>query len=182
LASSWTLTATHVCVQSIPRSILKVFSLDKTKWSAKDYVDDLTKRATGQNLPVEAKLLKKYPPIFSPTTYHLAPSTVQDEDGNLMLWYIPGALTTQRAVSSVSLFFCRAPGVDRGVINKTQMWQDLFMLQRSIRINSGCTGWRASQTFFRAEGGWLKPGSVSMAPAWFQQAHEVRTSNMKVKQ
>ena len=78
--------------------------------------------------------------------------------------------------------FCRAPGVDHGVINKTQMWQDLFMLWRSIQINSGCTGRRASQTFFRAEGGWLKPGSVSMAPAWFQQAHEVRTSNMKVKQ
>jgi len=77
-------------------------------------VDDLTKRATGQNLPVEAKLLKKYPPIFSPTTYHLAPSTVQDEDGNLMLWYIPGALTTQRAVSSVSLFFVGRPVLTAG--------------------------------------------------------------------
>jgi len=34
--------------------------IDKTKWKAEDYVADLTKRATGQNMQVEAKLLKKY--------------------------------------------------------------------------------------------------------------------------
>ncbi len=77
-------------------------------------MDDLTNRATGKNLQVEAKLLKKYPPIFSPTTYHLAPSTVQDDDGNLMLWYLPGALTIQRAVSPVFFCFRRVPEVDRG--------------------------------------------------------------------
>lgn len=72
-------------------------------------MDDLTKRATGKNLQV-----KKYPPIFSPTTYHLAPSTVQDDDSNLMLWYIPRALTIKRAVSPVFFFFFRHPRLTAG--------------------------------------------------------------------
>jgi len=100
----------YVCNQFLNTSLL--ISLDKMNWKAKDYVADLAKCATGKNLRVEAEILKKYPPISSPTTYHLSPSTVQDDDGNLMLWYIPGALTIQRAVSSP--FFFRVPGVDRG--------------------------------------------------------------------
>ena len=69
-----------------------------------DYVEDLTMRATGQNEKVEAKLRRKYPPIFSPDAYHMKPCIVTDKLGNLMLWYLPGALTITRYVSdSVSL-------------------------------------------------------------------------------
>ena len=86
--------------ESIPTYINQILHfLDKTKWKAEDYVAALTKRATGQNLQVEAKLLKKYPPIFSPIRYQMEPCTTLDEDGNIMMWYIPGALIEQRAVS-----------------------------------------------------------------------------------
>jgi hypothetical protein len=78
--------------------------IDKTKWKVDDYVADLTKGATGQNLQVEAKLLKKYPPIFSPIIYQMEPCCVQDEDGNILMWYIPGALLEHRAVSFVRCF------------------------------------------------------------------------------
>ncbi|KAF8957921.1 hypothetical protein BDZ97DRAFT_1762563 [Flammula alnicola] len=128
-----------------------------TQWRADDYVAELTERATGRNSKVEAKLLKKFPPIFSPTVYQMEPCIVTDMDGNILVWYIPGALTTQRS---------------------TQMWDDMHLLERSIHTK-GCSSWRGGPTFFRAEEGWLKPGNVSMAPAWFQQAHE-KSNNMEV--
>ena len=68
-------------------------------WRAEDYVGDLTARASGQNPKVEAVLLKKYPPIFEPTIYTMQPCTVKDEDGNIILWYLPGAITMQHTMS-----------------------------------------------------------------------------------
>jgi len=58
---------------------------------------------------------------------------------------------------------------------QTQIWEDMKILERSFKINRSCTSWRVAPTSFRTEEGWLKPGSVSMAPAWFQQAHEVES-------
>jgi hypothetical protein len=78
--------------------------IDKTKWKAEDYVVDLMKCAMDQNLQVEAKLLKKYPPIFSPILYQMELCSVQDEDGNIVMWYIPGALIEQQAVSFFGFF------------------------------------------------------------------------------
>lgn len=57
-----------------------------------------------------------------------------------------------------------------------QIWQDLTLLEKSLRINKSCNSWRVAPTFFRVDDGWMKPGSMSMAPAWFQQAHEVDIS------
>lgn len=73
--------------------------LDQTKWSADDYVKNLTARASGQNQEVEAKLLKKYPPIFTPTKYEMDPCVVKDDNGIIMLWYTPGLLMKHRSVS-----------------------------------------------------------------------------------
>jgi hypothetical protein len=87
-------------VHSLSQTII---SQVKTTWSAEDYVEDLTVRATGQNEKVEAKLREKYPPIFSPSLYYKKPCTVIDERGNLLLWYIPGALTLFRTVCYLSL-------------------------------------------------------------------------------
>ncbi|KAF8955369.1 hypothetical protein BDZ97DRAFT_1926877 [Flammula alnicola] len=93
-----------------------------TSWRAEDYVAELTER-----------------------------STVTDIEGNILLWYLPRALTAERTV---------------------QMWDDMNLLDKSLRISKGSTSWRIKPTFFRAHPGWLKPGNASMSPAWFQQAHE----------
>jgi len=146
-------------------------SLDITQWSADDYVGDLTVRQTGQNAKVEGKLLKKYPPIFGCTRYEMQPCTVKDKEGNIMLWYLPGALTKQRSVSSLYPLFRR--GLKFSIHGKTQMWEDMPIVDRSLRVHQSCKNWRVAPTFFRAQEGWLKPGSMSMSPAWFQQAHEV---------
>jgi hypothetical protein len=56
--------------------------------------------------------------------------------------------------------------------------------ERSLHINKGCKGWHISPTYFREHSGWLKPGSATMATAWFQQAHEVlklHLSNSKLE-
>ncbi|KAF8956033.1 hypothetical protein BDZ97DRAFT_1607550, partial [Flammula alnicola] len=122
-----------------------------TSWRAEDYVAELTERSTGQILRVEAKLRKKFPPIYSPTVYTMDPCIVTDIEGNILLWYLPRALTAERTV---------------------QMWDDMNLLDKSLRISKGSTSWRIKPTFFRAHPGWLKPGNASMSPAWFQQAHE----------
>jgi len=72
---------------------------DVTPWRAEDYVSDLTPSATGQNLNVEAKLMEKYPPIFEPAIYMMKTCTIKDEKGNLLLWYLPEAMTEQYTVS-----------------------------------------------------------------------------------
>jgi len=104
----------------ILRSTTHIYSVDQTTWKADDYVVDLTARATGQNLKVEGKLLKKYPPIFSPPIYEMKPCTVQDEDENVMLWYIPGALSKKCTVSIHAFFTCRSPTADRGYPQRTK--------------------------------------------------------------
>lgn len=72
-----------------------------------------------------------------------------------------------------SLLYSRR-GPEVGVwFDKAQIWEDLENVQQSIHIKKNCNSWRMAPNFFRAEDGWRKPGSASMAPAWFQQAHEV---------
>lgn len=73
--------------------------LDVTPWRAEDYASNLTPSATGQNLKVEAKLMKKFPPIFEPTRYMMKPCTILDEAGNFMLWYLPQSMTDNYSVS-----------------------------------------------------------------------------------
>jgi hypothetical protein len=82
---------------------------DVTPWRAEDYVSDLTPSATGQNLNIEAKLMKKYPPIFEPTIYMMRPCIVPDKDGNILLWYLPGAMTAQYTVSYFFQLVSSAP-------------------------------------------------------------------------
>jgi len=137
-------------------------------------VEDLTEQATGWNEKVEAKLRKKYLPIFSSNTYHMKPCTVQDEVGNLMLWYIPGALTATRTVSNLFSWFPFWADSHRG--QQMQIWNDMKILQKSLHMKNNCNNWRVGPTHFRVEEGWLKPGSASMSPAWFQQAHEVHSN------
>jgi len=133
-------------------------------------VKDLSERATGQNERVEAKLRRKYPPLFSPESYHLKPCTVKDKVGNLMMWYIPGCLTVFRSVSEIVHV---PPRPEVTAAEQKQIWQDLEVLQKSLQIKKNGNSWRVAPTHFRVEEGWLKPGSASMSPAWFQQAHEV---------
>ena len=101
----------------------------------------------------------------------MKPSTVQDEVGNLMFWYIPGGLTVPRSVSYLCSLFSLQTDGDRG--RQTQVWNDMKILERSLHIKNHCNNWRVGPRHFRVEEGWLKPGSASMSTAWFQQAHEV---------
>lgn len=151
--------------------------LDVTPWRAEDYASNLTPSATGQNLKVEAKLMKKFPPIFEPTRYMMKPCTILDEAGNFMLWYLPQAMTDNYSVSNFFEVLSSAPEAyaDRG---QSQTWQDMDLMEKSLQVHKKCKSWRISPTYFREQSGWLKPGSSTMATAWFQQGHEVKTSTV----
>ena len=106
----------------------------------------------------------------------MKPCTVKDEVGNLMLWYIPGCFTVPRSVSCLLV----PPRSTVTAVKQHQMWKNLKTLQRSLLIKKNVNSWRVAPTHFRVEEGWLKPGSVSMSPAWFQQAHEVCTNRLVI--
>ncbi|KAF9529989.1 hypothetical protein CPB83DRAFT_734135, partial [Crepidotus variabilis] len=118
-------------------------------WSATEYVKHLSARCTGKNKIVENKLLNKFPSL--PQGNYAKPMVIRDSQGNILLWYLPSIFTMSRAA---------------------QMWKDLRVIQPSVKVDKKSSSWRVSDTHYRSQPGWLKPGNVSLAPAWFQQAHE----------
>lgn len=57
--------------------------------------------------------------------------------------------------------------------SQTTMWESLKLLEPSVKVIPSATSWRVSPEYYRSKIGWAKPGNVSMAPAWYQQAHQV---------
>ena len=57
------------------------------------------------------------------------------------------------------------------------MWQLLFVMQKQYKIEKPSTSalnWRMDEQYYRpgsADG--LRPGTLSLAPAWFEQGHTV---------
>jgi len=57
------------------------------------------------------------------------------------------------------------------------MWRALQELEPELKVDLKSTQWRAGPTYFRgAPDHMLRPGVVNMSPAWFEQAHDVRSN------
>lgn len=56
------------------------------------------------------------------------------------------------------------------------MWGTLPNASSTFAIQQG-TSWRTNFEYYRTKEEWLAPGTVTMSPAWFQQAHEVTNFN-----
>ncbi|KJA15668.1 hypothetical protein HYPSUDRAFT_148770, partial [Hypholoma sublateritium FD-334 SS-4] len=106
---------------------------------------------SGVNKAVEDALMKKFPPVYSPAVLRREPCIITDQDGNIMLWYLPRAIALSTSI---------------------QGFDNLQSLERSLRIKNKSPSWRVKPDHFRSKPGWLKAGNVSLSPAWFQQAHE----------
>jgi hypothetical protein len=54
------------------------------------------------------------------------------------------------------------------------MFADLRCLEGVLKINENQpTNWRSGPAYFRTVEGGLKPGTINISPAWFEQGHEV---------
>jgi len=55
------------------------------------------------------------------------------------------------------------------------LWEGLGIMQNRLVVKKGGTSWRTNESFYRSEEDCrFKPGTVSFAVAWFQQAMQVR--------
>ena len=55
------------------------------------------------------------------------------------------------------------------------IWKSLKILEPVLKMDSDTKNWRQNSKNYRNPNlCQLKPGTVSMSPAWFQQGHEVR--------
>lgn len=125
----------------------------KTTWDIDRYCDFLGTKQSGQNAKVEAKLLKKFPPLFRPNKGLLEdPALITDKHGVGMLWYLPGLLSQTR---------------------HDQLWSAVPVLMPQLKIVKA-GNWRVGPHFFKpSQECTKKPGSVSLSPAWFHQGYGV---------
>lgn len=129
------------------------YSLVRTDWDIDRYCDFLSKRQSGRNVKAEAELMKKFPPPFSHGHLLEYPALITDRHGIAMVWYLPGLLTSAR---------------------HNTLWATIPTLEPHLIIKSKSKNWRVGPEFFKPPGLCkLKPGSVSLSPAWFHQGYTV---------
>ena len=72
-----------------------------TSWSVKEYTKHLSPRQSGRNKSVEDTLQHKYPPIYLETRLIQKACIVTDNEGNILLWYLPQAFMLNIVVSKL---------------------------------------------------------------------------------
>ena len=141
----------------------------RTAWDATRYCDTIGVSQTGQNHKAEDQILKRYPPIYLSVVHKTAPFVVTDMHKNALVWYLPDILSETRQVCD--------HGRSESILNPLQrhIWKSLKILEPALRMEEKATAnWRNHVMHYRpAEHCQLKPGTVSLSPAWFQQGHEV---------
>ncbi|KIM35995.1 hypothetical protein M413DRAFT_78802, partial [Hebeloma cylindrosporum] len=116
----------------------------------------------GQNMAVEGHLRKQFPPVYDEPREYNIPILVTDRSGNALAWYLPRALSSSR---------------------QDTMWQALRELEPELIIKQHSTQWRAGpQNYRNPKDTELKPGTVNMSPAWFEQGHDTEKFSLKVSQ
>jgi len=56
------------------------------------------------------------------------------------------------------------------------MWRALKELEPELKVDQTSTSWRAGPRYYHSTPDHrVKPGVVNMAPAWFEQGHDVCT-------
>lgn len=62
---------------------------------------------------------------------------------------------------------------------KAEIWESLKILEPSLKIQPSSKNWRISPLHYKKRtADMLKPGTVSMSPAWFEQGHDVSLIKM----
>jgi hypothetical protein len=92
---------------SIPSTVIgRLTSCEvKLPWSIQEYAQELTPQQNISTPEREAMIATKFPPLFSATEGGLlplvdVPCTVVDSEGIIVMWYMPGAMTSDTHVCS----------------------------------------------------------------------------------
>jgi len=133
------------------------------------YADHIGLKNTGIGGEQEEGLLRMFKPIPDAPCLEVMPCTITDCHGRLLLWYLPNILRPDRQV------IIRFKASEKSLKKmQTSMFADLHDLKSVLKVNyNQPTNWRAGPHFFRPVEGGLKHGTVNIAPAWFEQGHEV---------
>ncbi|KAG1882237.1 hypothetical protein F4604DRAFT_1577679, partial [Suillus subluteus] len=104
---------------------------------------------SGRSETREENLFNRFPP--EEERFLTTPSVVIDSGGRIIVWYLPGALTTMIMVC----FFAH--------LHVILSYPDVKIAQ-----------WRTHRSNFHASpDGMVTPGCINISPAWFQQGREV---------
>ncbi|KAG2030970.1 hypothetical protein BDR03DRAFT_877154 [Suillus americanus] len=118
------------------------------------YNEALDKDESGQSETREENLFNRFPP--EEERFLTTPSVVIDSGGRIIVWYLPGALTTM-IIKDI-----------HGAMHSMS-----GLLKHSI-ITSKITQWRTNRSnFHTSPDGMVTPGCINISPAWFQQGREV---------
>ena len=139
-------------------------------WCVRSYTDtlkELSPRCSGQRDHLEKKLLQLFPPAQKELI--ISPCVVTDNKGSVLLWYLPGLLSPKRRV-------CFGTFMDRILIDRSKddIWKTLEIIEGLLKIKRRSSSWQVNETYFKlASDCKYKPGTMSFALAWFQQAMAV---------
>ncbi|KAG2029646.1 hypothetical protein BDR03DRAFT_1018115 [Suillus americanus] len=117
------------------------------------YNDALDKDESGRNETREENLFNRFPP--EEERFLTTPSVVIDSGGRIIVWYLPGALTTMimKDIHGATHSMSGPP-------------------KHSI-TTSKITQWRTNRSnFHTSTHGMVTPGCINISPAWFQQGRE----------
>jgi hypothetical protein len=87
-------------------SPLTLQDADQLNWAIGEYTQHLSARQDGSNQKRDTELLQQFPPQFHaspPSTlpYENDAVTIDDQDGVILMWYLPNALSARRQVREI---------------------------------------------------------------------------------
>lgn len=122
-----------------------------THWDVRRYADHIGLKYSGMNNELEESLRRIFKPLKD-SHLQISPCTIADRHGQVLLWYLPNVLRPERQVS---------------------MFADLKLLEPVLKNPNTSKSWRTSSEYYRPVANGLKPGTMNISPAWFEQGHEV---------
>ena len=90
--------AVSIFIENI-NSPLILYDADQLNWTITDYSQHLSTHQDGSNQKRETELLEQFPPQFQASPQSTLPyendaTTIDDQDGVILMWYLPNALSS----------------------------------------------------------------------------------------
>ncbi|KAF9522347.1 hypothetical protein CPB83DRAFT_899705 [Crepidotus variabilis] len=139
------------CAELLAEAMRNIY---RTTWSVKDYRDYIRKVSpcsTGRNKTFERKLLRKFPPIYKSTLRLTRPAMVVDKDGRILVCYLPRLIKRE---------------------HRLPIWKNIAIMEKHMDIRRTTGSWRTdANNYLPPSRCRISPGTFSIAPFWYQQAH-----------
>lgn len=145
---------------------------DTLPWDAASYHDAVGGQ-TGKNMAAEATLKRQFPPL---NTSLSEPSVIDDSGGQVMAYYLPDALTSERQAGSTLLEYDLLDSLlEQKIIGESMKTLTPTLREHWLRGTGTDGEWRnAARHFLPAQKSKkYGRGNVTASPAWHGQAKDV---------